>query len=103
MAKLDDSHFINFIDEEELNKIALCFSKGQFDTIVKEYLTDNIIKKMSSDSLTQQLAISIRLFCQLKCKLLNDAKKALLSISTQNNTLIFPLDISYSLISLDIR
>ena len=91
MAKLDDSNLINFINEEELNKIALCFCKGQFDTIVKEYLTDNIINKMSSNSLTQQLAISIRLFCQLKCKLLNDAKKTLLSISTHNNTVIFPL------------
>ena len=50
MAKLDDSNFINFIDEEELNKIALCFSKVQFDTIVKEYLTDNIIKKIKSDN-----------------------------------------------------
>ena len=91
MAKLDDSNLLNFIKEEDLNKIALCFSKGEFSTIVKEYLNDNIIKTMSSDSLTQQLAISILLFCQLKCKLLNDAKKTLLTITTQKNSLIFPL------------
>ena len=63
MAKLDDSNLLNFIKEEELNKIALCFSKGEFSTIVKEYLNDNIISKMSTDSLTQQLAIAILLFC----------------------------------------
>lgn len=91
MAKLDDSNLLNFIKEEELNKIALCFSKGEFSTIVKEYLNDNIISKMSTDSLTQQLAISILLFCQLKSKLLNDAKITLLTISNQKNALIFPL------------
>lgn len=91
MAKLDDSNLINFIKEEDLNKMAICFSKGQFETIVKEYLNDSTINKMSSDALTQQLAMSILLFCQLKCKLLNDAKKTLLSISTQKNTLIFPI------------